>query len=153
MVCRVDTDCASVFLFTKHFRIPVSNLNTLKSNTIKIFSFRSRILNRVIRQPLYIFCYLVHDRIHVAYFVVDIVSFLLPGLKFSVIAISVTCNNIGVIYIYIYIYIYVMFAFPCIISLYCIKNQQDATLAVLFISNCKITPHVSDAFCVHHQEY
>ena len=37
--------------------------------------------------------------------------------------------------------------------LYCIKNQQDATLAVLFISNCKITLHVSDAFCVHHHEY
>ena len=32
-----------------------------------------------------------------------------------------------------------MFEFPCIISLYYIKNQQDATLAVLFISNCKIT--------------
>ena len=43
-----------------------------------------------------------------------------------------------------------MFEFPCIISLYYIKNQQDATLAVLFISNCKITLHVSDAFCVHH---
>ena len=37
--------------------------------------------------------------------------------------------------------------------LYYIKNQQDATLAVLFISHCKITLHVSDAFCVHHQEY
>ena len=36
---------------------------------------------------------------------------------------------------------------------YYIKNQQDATLAVLFISNCKITLHVSDAFCVHNQEY
>ena len=24
-------------------------------------------------------------------------------------------------------------------------------MAVLFISNCKITLHVSDAFCVHHQ--
>ena len=46
-----------------------------------------------------------------------------------------------------------MFEFPCIISLYYIKNQQDATLAVLFISNCKITLHVSDAFCVHHQEH
>ena len=46
-----------------------------------------------------------------------------------------------------------IFEFPCIISLYYIKNQQDATLAVLFISNCKITLHVSDAFCVHHQEY
>jgi len=35
--------------------------------------------------------------------------------------------------------------------IYYIKNQQDATLAVLFISNCKITLHVSEAFCVHHQ--
>ena len=49
--------------------------------------------------------------------------------------------------------LYFMFEFPCIISLYYIKNQQDITLAVLFISNCKITVHVSDAFCVHHQEY
>jgi len=32
-----------------------------------------------------------------------------------------------------------MFEFPCIISQYYIKNQQDVTLAVLFISNCKIT--------------
>ena len=48
---------------------------------------------------------------------------------------------------------FLMFEFPCIISVYYIKNQQDATLAVLFISNCKITLHVSDAFCVHHQEY
>jgi hypothetical protein len=46
-----------------------------------------------------------------------------------------------------------MFDFPCIITLLYIKNQRDATLAVLFISNCKITLHVSDAFCVHHQEY
>ena len=46
-----------------------------------------------------------------------------------------------------------MFEFPCIIILYYIKNQQDATLAVLFISHCKVTLHVSDAFCVHHQEY
>ena len=46
-----------------------------------------------------------------------------------------------------------MFEFPCIISLYYIKNQQYATLAVLLIINCKITLHVSDAFCVHHQEY
>ena len=38
-------------------------------------------------------------------------------------------------------------------ALYYIKNQQDATLALLFISNCKITLHVSDAFCVHHQDY
>ena len=29
---------------------------------------------------------------------------------------------------------------------YYIKNQQDATLAVLFINHCKITLHVSDAF-------
>jgi hypothetical protein len=36
---------------------------------------------------------------------------------------------------------------------YYIKNEQDATLAVLFISNCKITLHVSDASRVHHQEY
>ena len=36
---------------------------------------------------------------------------------------------------------------------YYMKNQQDATLAVLFISNCKITLHVSDAFYVHNQEY
>jgi len=40
-----------------------------------------------------------------------------------------------------------------IISLYYIKNQQDATMGVLFISNCKITLHISDAFCVHNQEY
>jgi len=46
-----------------------------------------------------------------------------------------------------------MLEFPCIITLYYIKNQQDATLAVLFISNYKITLHVSDAFCVRHQEY
>ena len=49
---------------------------------------------------------------------------------------------VGVVYIlYVIYYIYYM------------KNQQDATLAVLFISQCKITLHVSDAFCVHHQEY
>ena len=46
-----------------------------------------------------------------------------------------------------------MFVFLCIITVYYIKNQLDATLAVLFISHCKITLHVSDAFCVHHQEY
>ena len=34
-----------------------------------------------------------------------------------------------------------------------IKSQHDAILAVLFISHCKITLHISDAFCVHHQEY
>jgi hypothetical protein len=48
---------------------------------------------------------------------------------------------------------YFMFEFPCIVSLYYIKNQQDATLAVLFISNCKIILHVSDASRVDHQEY
>jgi len=37
--------------------------------------------------------------------------------------------------------------------LYYIRNQQDATLAVSFISHYKITLHVSDSFCVHHQEY
>ena len=37
--------------------------------------------------------------------------------------------------------------------LYYVKNQQDATLAVLFISNCKITVHVSDVHHVHHQQY
>jgi hypothetical protein len=46
-----------------------------------------------------------------------------------------------------------MFEFPCIVSQYYIKNQQDATLTVLFISHCEITLHVSDVFCVHHQEY
>ena len=49
--------------------------------------------------------------------------------------------------------LYFMFEFPCIVSLYYIKNQQDATLAVLFISNRKITLRVSDASRVHHQEY
>ena len=29
-----------------------------------------------------------------------------------------------------------MFEFPCIVSLYYISNQQDATLAVSFISHC-----------------
>ena len=37
-----------------------------------------------------------------------------------------------------------------LVSNYYIKNQQDATLAVLLISNCKITQHVSDASFVHH---
>jgi len=36
---------------------------------------------------------------------------------------------------------------------YWIKNQQDATLAELFITNCKFTLHSSDASRVHHQEY
>ena len=46
-----------------------------------------------------------------------------------------------------------MFDFPCIVSLYYIRNEQDAALAVSFISHCNITLNVSDAFCVHHQEY
>jgi prolipoprotein diacylglyceryltransferase len=46
-----------------------------------------------------------------------------------------------------------MFEFPYIVSLYYIRNQQESTLTVSFISHCKITLHVSDAFCVHHQEY
>ena len=50
-------------------------------------------------------------------------------------------------------YVNFMFEFPCIITLYYIKNQQDATLAISFISHCKITLHVPDAFCVHHQGY
>jgi hypothetical protein len=33
------------------------------------------------------------------------------------------------------------------LSVYHIKNQQDATLAVLFIGNCKITLYVSDTLC------
>jgi len=37
--------------------------------------------------------------------------------------------------------------------IYYIRNQLDATVAVLFISHCKIILRVSDAFCVHHQEY
>ena len=40
-----------------------------------------------------------------------------------------------------------MFEVTCIVSLYYIKNQEDAALAVLFISHCKITLHISDAFC------
>jgi len=46
-----------------------------------------------------------------------------------------------------------MFAFPCNITLFYIKKQLNAALEVLFISHCKITPCVSDAFCVHHEEY
>ena len=44
---------------------------------------------------------------------------------------------------------------PTCFSLYytLTSNQQDATLAVLFISNCKITLHISDVHRVHHQEY
>ena len=38
-------------------------------------------------------------------------------------------------------------------GLYYIRNQRDATLAVLFINSCKNTLHVSDVYRVHHQEY
>jgi uncharacterized membrane protein YhfC len=38
-------------------------------------------------------------------------------------------------------------------SIYYTRNQLDATLAVLFINNCKNTLHVSDVHRVHHQEY
>ena len=41
---------------------------------------------------------------------------------------------------------------PLKLGLRYIKNQQDATLAVLFTSNSKITLHVLDVFCVHDQE-
>ena len=43
---------------------------------------------------------------------------------------------------YHYYCYYFIFEFPCTTSLYYIKNQQDATLVVLFISHCKITLHV-----------
>jgi hypothetical protein len=51
------------------------------------------------------------------------------------------------------VWLHFVFEFPCIISLYYVKNQRDVTLAVFFISNCKITLHILDAFCAHHQEY
>jgi hypothetical protein len=35
------------------------------------------------------------------------------------------------------IYFYFVFEFPCIVSLYYIKNQQDATLAVLCTNKCE----------------
>ena len=37
----------------------------------------------------------------------------------------------------------------CVLGVHYIKNQLDATLAVLFISHCKITLHVSDATVVN----
>ena len=40
----------------------------------------------------------------------------------------------------------------CFVSLYYIKNQQDATLAVLFINHCKITLRVSDAESVRNTQ-
>ena len=47
------------------------------------------------------------------------------------------------------------FAAVCVLFhvLYYVKNQRDATLAVLFISNCNVTLHVSDALYAHHQKY
>jgi len=41
----------------------------------------------------------------------------------------------------------------CTILCILLNNQRDASLAVLFISHCKITLHVSGALCTHHQEY
>ena len=40
-----------------------------------------------------------------------------------------------------------------ILDSYYVRNQLDATFAVLFINNCKSTLHVSDVHSVHHQEY
>ena len=58
------------------------------------------------------------------------------------------------IYIYIYIYITIISTYDHNnIRAILYKEPKDANLAVMFISNCKITLHVSDAFCVHHQEY
>jgi hypothetical protein len=34
-----------------------------------------------------------------------------------------------------------------------LNNQHDAALSSLFIIHCKITVHVSGAFCTNHQEY
>ena len=45
------------------------------------------------------------------------------------------------------------FSIARIVSLYYIRNQEDATLAVLLINHCKITLHVSDTFWAQHQEY
>ena len=52
-------------------------------------------------------------------------------------------KNITSIYTFLFINLIknFMFEFQCIITLYYIKNQLDATLAVLFISYCKITLH------------
>jgi len=33
------------------------------------------------------------------------------------------------------------------------KEPTRCNFGSIFISNCKITLHVSDAFCAHHQEY
>jgi hypothetical protein len=33
------------------------------------------------------------------------------------------------------------------------KEPTRCNIGSVFISHCKITLHVSDAFCVHHQEY
>ena len=61
---------------------------------------------------------------------------------------AIHCSNFRVKKINFFI-----FEFPCIIILYYTKNKQDATLALLFISNCKITLHVSDASRIHHQKH
>ena len=41
-----------------------------------------------------------------------------------------------------------MFEFPCNLSLYYIKNQQDATLAVLFISDLAVTNKQYSQSCI-----
>ena len=74
-------------------------------------------------------------------------------ITFLTLYIILCLNPSGVIFMEYFWYFFFMFEFPCIITLYYIKDQQDATLAVLFISHCKITLHVSDASCVHHKEY
>ena len=61
-------------------------------------------------------------------------------------------GNTGFLPVHIH-YIYYQLLKFILHHLYYIKKQLDATLAVLFISHCKITLYISDAFCVHHQEY
>jgi len=46
-----------------------------------------------------------------------------------------------------------LFAFYKLETLLFLLKEELKLRVVLFISNCKITLHVSDAFCVHHQEY
>ena len=50
-------------------------------------------------------------------------------------------------------YSYVWVAETANLHIYYIRNQRDATLAVLFINNCSNTLHVSDVYRVRHQEY
>jgi hypothetical protein len=46
-----------------------------------------------------------------------------------------------------------VFVVPCIISLFYQITNVMQLLAVVFILLCKVTLHVSGAFCTHHQEY